>query len=111
MEDFSDSNINEEELSTVFSAPGEHKEKLKSPKRRKIVSVIASLLSVLLLVGGTVAVIKLIPKKEETDNSSQSDTVSVINFETNDLDTVSVKNENGSLLIVSSTFSFSFFFR
>ena len=57
----------DEVFSTVFSAPAEHK---RAPKRKKhrLLVAIASVLSVAILIGGTVAVIKLIPEKEEEIN-------------------------------------------
>ena len=86
----------ENEESTVFSAPSEHSdEKLKSPKKRKIMAAVAALLSVLILVGGTVAVIKLIPKREDEDNSSEIQKISVIDFEKEKFDTITVENKNG----------------
>ena len=102
MDDFSE---NQEGLgegeSTVFSAPAEHKgENIKSPKKRKILAVIAAALAVLILVGGTIAIIKLIPEKDDKDNTSSEQTVSVINFDKSKFDSVKVKNPNGEFVLL-----------
>lgn len=88
----------EAEQSTVFSAPAEHTDNdLKSPKKRRITAVIAAVLAVCVLVGGTLAVIKFIPKLEDSENtdSEEDKTISVINFDANGFDAVTVKNSNG----------------
>lgn len=84
-----------DEISTVFSAPEEHEDRIKSPKKRKILTVIAAALAVCVLVGGTLAVIKFIPKKDEGNTSSVDNTITVIDFDTAKIDSVTVKNENG----------------
>lgn len=88
------------EFSTVFSSPAEHMdEKLKSPKKRRIFAVISSVLAVCVLVGGTLAVIKFIPKKDdEQGNSSGVKTVTVVDFDKSKFDTVTVNNENGEFV-------------
>lgn len=85
------------EESTVFAAPEEHNDKIKSPKKRRIVAVIAAVLAVCVLVGGTLAVIKFIPKLDDEENtgSTGDNTLTVIDFDKAKFDTVTVTNKNG----------------
>ena len=100
MDDFKETPQAEEteeqnEQSTVFSAPKEHNDKgLKSPKKRRITAVIAAVLAVLILVGGTLAVIKYIPKLDDENitSSTEDTTITVIDFDSAKFDTVTVKN-------------------
>ena len=88
-------NFPENDQSTVFSAPEAHNDgKLKSPKKSRIITAVAAFLAVCVLVGGTVAVIKLIPKKEE-NASSEAKKISVIDFDKSKFDSVAVENKNG----------------
>lgn len=74
MSDFSENNyelepeVAEIEESTVFSAPAEHKRKAPVGNKKRLTSIVAAVLSVAILAGGTIAVIKLIPtlQSEET---------------------------------------------
>ena len=51
-----------EEDSTVFSAPVEHKKKaVKNGGKKRLTSIIAACVAVAVLLGGTIAIIKLIP--------------------------------------------------
>lgn len=86
-----------QEESTVFAAPEEHNDKIKSPKKRRIVAIIAAVLAVCILVGGTLAIIKFIPKLDDGENTSSTDdnTITVIDFDKTKFDTVSVTNKNG----------------
>ncbi len=98
MDNFSENqDINTEyEESTVFSAPQEHiDEKLKSPKKNRIVAAVAAFLAVCILVGGTIAVIKLIPKKDDENTSSEVKKISVLDFDKSEFETVTVENKNG----------------
>ena len=86
------------EQSTVFSAPAEHNDKkTELSKKRMITTVIAAVLAVCLLVGGTLAVIRFIPKREtdEETTSSEFQKVTVLDLESGKFDGVSVKNMNG----------------
>lgn len=87
-----------EEFSTVFSNPTEHTKKAENVKKKKLLpKIIASLLAVAILAGGTVAVIKLIPKREDdTQVSSQNDELMVLTNTTNDYKSVKVTNTNGT---------------
>ncbi|MBR6902324.1 MAG: DUF4340 domain-containing protein, partial [Clostridia bacterium] len=102
MDDFSENKSAEnEEESTIFASPLEHKEvKLASPKKKRIVAVIASIMAVMVLVGGTLAVIKFIPKMQDENNSSSANSIIVIDFDKGKYDTVTVKNENGEFVFL-----------
>ena len=88
------------EFSTVFSAPVEHTgEKLKSPKRRRVIAVVSAVLAVCVLVGGTLAIIKFIPKKDDdASNTSDINTLTVVDFDKAKFDMVTVNNENGEFV-------------
>ncbi len=92
----------EEELSTIFSNPTEHKKTADgSKKRRRLPIAIASLLAVALLVSGTVAVIKLIPEKQDEDSSPALEDITVLDLESDDIEKLSVTNSNGTLKFYS----------
>lgn len=105
MDDFSENNSTEnEETSTIFASPLEHKEgKLASPKKKRIIAVIASVMAVMVLVGGTLAVIKFIPEMQEKNNSSSANSITVIDFDKTKYDTVTVKNQNGEFVFLPKT--------
>lgn len=105
MDDFSENKSAEnEETSTIFSAPAEHKEgKTASPKKKRIITVIASIMAVMVLVGGTLAVIKFIPEMKEEDNSSNVNSITVIDFDKSEYDTLTVKNQNGEFVFLPKT--------
>ena len=85
----------DEVFSTVFSAPVEQK---RAPKRKKhrLLVAIASVLSVAILIGGTVAVIKLIPEKEEETKMPFVSEKEISNVLSSDLSKVTLKNQNGT---------------
>ncbi len=91
------------EFSTVFANPTVHKNDAKNVKKTKRLSIIlASFLAVVVLVGGTVGVIKLIPEKE-TDPTDETiyEEIEVLSIESGTLSTVSLTNKNGSFKIYS----------
>ncbi len=92
-----------DEDSTVFSNPVEHTKKADGVKAKKrLPIVLASLLSVAVLVGGTIAVIKLIPEKQEDESSVPSiEAIEVLDMKADELKTITVTNENGSFQIYS----------
>ena len=65
------------------------------PKKKLLPKIIAGLLCVAVLVGGTFAVIKLIPEKEEENTSSGFKTVEVLSLDGDKVSSVLVSNENG----------------
>ncbi len=91
-----------EEESTVFSAPVEHKDKApKNAGKKRLVSIIAACLAVAVLVGGTVAVIKLIPElKEEEVAESVFEDISLIDEDSSTFKTVNVTNTNGTFKFI-----------
>ncbi len=90
-----------EEFSTVFSDPAAHRD-IPQKKTRRLLAVIASVLAVAVLAGGTVAVIKLIPEKEEeTASNPYAEDITVTEVSSDDLTSVTVKNENGTLNLYS----------
>lgn len=95
-------NKNDEE-STVFSAPVEHK--TKSPVnagKKRLTSIVAACVAVAVLVGGTVAIIKLIPemKGDETVSSVFED-IAVVDADSNAFTAVTVNNKNGEFKFVT----------
>lgn len=92
----------EEEFSTIFSNPTEHKKKATDgKKRRRLPVVIASVLAVAILVSGTVAVIKLIPEKQEETPQAGIEDITVIDLKSDDIASLSVTNSNGTLKFLS----------
>ncbi|MBQ8304571.1 MAG: DUF4340 domain-containing protein [Clostridia bacterium] len=86
--------------STIFSAPKEHDDKPKKGSGR-IKKIVAAFLSVAILIGGTVAVIKLIPVIEETVIDSDKSAV-VTELSSDDFERVTLKNGDKTLVLVSS---------
>ena len=91
----------EEEGSTVFSDPAEHKKTAVKQKKRLLPKVIAAVLAVAVLAGGTVAVIKLIPEREEDTSTPSIETISVLDMKSDDFKSVTVTNENGTFKLYS----------
>lgn len=92
-------------LSTVFSDPAEHRKTAEGVKNKKrLPVVIASLLAVAVLVGGTVAVIKLIPEKEdETSSTPAIEDITVLEGSSDDFKALTVKNSQGTFKLYSET--------
>ncbi len=92
----------QEELSTVFSDPTAHKmtaDKTKNPNKKRWTAIIAGVLAVAVLIGGTIAVIKLMPEIEDDDTTSQTPEISVMSMQETDFKNITVKNENGTYVI------------
>ncbi len=95
-------NENDEE-STVFSAPQEHKVKApKNTKKSRLISIIAACLAVALLISGTIAIIKLIPemKNDETVSSVFED-ITVVDADSKNFNSVTIKNKKGEFKFVT----------
>lgn len=90
------------EFSTIFGDPVEHRKKSGGPRKSKrLISVIAACLAVAVLVGGTLAVIKLIPEKETEDETGSADTsIQVLELEEDSVNAVTVTNSQGSFKLV-----------
>lgn len=91
----------EQEVSTVFSDPAEHKKTAVKQKKKLLPVIIAALLAVAVLAGGTVAVIKLIPEREEDSSTPSIETISVLDMDSDDFKSVTVTNENGTFKLYS----------
>lgn len=90
-----------QEASTVFSDPAEHKKTAVKQKKRLLPVIIAAVLAVALLAGGTVAVIKLIPEREEGSSTPSIQTITVLKEDSDDFKSVTVTNENGTFKLYS----------
>lgn len=92
-----------EEESTVFSAPVEHK--VKAPKasgKKRLISIVAACLAVAVLIGGTIAVVKLIPElKDDEVASSVFEDITVFEKDSSSFTSVTVTNTNGTFKFTS----------
>ena len=83
-------------FSTIFSNPEEHRKIEKVKKKKPLIKIMAFFLSLAILIGGTVAVIKLIPEREEEDNFVPlMDEIEILNLESDTFKTVTIQNQNG----------------
>lgn len=101
IEETTEPTLTPEEGSTVFSDPTEHKKTAVKQKKRLLPKVIAAVLAVGVLAGGTVAVIKLIPEREEDTSTPSIETISVLDMKSDDFKSVTVTNENGTFKLYS----------
>ncbi len=82
--------------STIFSAPVEHNDKNTKVGKKKLKSIIAVFLAVAILIGGTIAVIKLIPEiAEEELPESVFEDITVVEASTDAIASVTITNKNG----------------
>lgn len=91
-----ENNLEQEELSTVFSNPEQHKtvnQKNGNKKRLKI--IVAAFSAIVILVSGTFAAIKFIPEKTDDTTDTSIEEIEVLKMDESDYKTVKVKNENG----------------
>ncbi len=88
------------EFGTVFSDPTEHRAVKPRGNRKRIIAIVSAVLAVAILIGGTVAVIRLIPKKKTDDTSSPitqtPESHSLVEIDESDVSEVIITNENGS---------------
>ena len=94
--------IEEEVFSTVFSNPVEHKKVSATPKKKRLKIVLALILVFSILIGGTVAVIKLIPEKQ-VEEPEENEEILVLNREEELIKSIVVKNENGTFKFLCRT--------
>lgn len=92
--EITDTEGNMGDFSTVFSDPEEHRD-VPQKKKRRLLAAIASVLSVAILAGGTVAVVKLIPEKEESIESPFASDIIVSEKSSADFSSLTLKNKNG----------------
>lgn len=83
----------EEEFSTIFSDPTEHR-RVEAKAKKVWPKILASILAVAILISGTVAVIKLIPVLQEETVSIEN--ITVKDMESDDISTVVVTNGIGT---------------
>ena len=96
-------NISNEEdgASTVFSDPADHKKTAVKQKRRLLPIIISAVLAVAVLAGGTVAVIKLIPEREDDTSTPSIEEIKVLDKSSDDFKTVTVTNKSGTYKLYS----------
>lgn len=92
-----------EDFSTVFSDPAEHRKIAADvSKKRNWPKVVAGALAAVLLITGTVLVIKLIPEKEDESTASEGlQSITVLDLDSDDFKTVTVTNEKGTFKFYS----------
>ncbi len=88
-------------FSTVFSDPAEHEDLQKKGKNKRALKVISLLLTVAVIIGGTFAIIKLIPEKQQ-DEASQSKRIKLLEYYDYDMKEVTIKNINGTFEFYSN---------
>lgn len=93
----------EEEESFLFSDPQKHEDKkITAPNKKRRNSIISAALALVLLATGTFAVIKFIPEKEDDANlGGETPSISVLEYETDELKSVSVTNKEGTFDFLS----------
>lgn len=105
MENFPENeNLNgQEEFSTVFSNPTEHTTKaVKNGNKKRILAVLSAFCALAVLVGGTFAAVKLIPKKsDQTEEQPELKEIEVLSQKDADLKSITVNNKNGSFKFYS----------
>ena len=92
----------EQETSTVFSDPAEHKKNAVIKRKKLWPVIVAAVLCVALLAGGTVAVIKLIPERDEDFSVPTIETITVLKEDSADFKSVTVANANGTFKLYSA---------
>lgn len=70
-------------------------------KRPLLPIIISAVLAVAVLAGGTVAVIKLIPEREDDTSTPSIETIKVLDKSSDDFKTVTVTNKNGTFKLYS----------
>lgn len=79
-----------EEESTIFGVSPAKTENRAVKKPKMLKTALSMLLALAVLAGATLAVIKLIPEKEDEDGISSDDTVAITSFENKQVETVKV---------------------
>ena len=100
--DIINENIPENEESTIFSAPAEHKDKSKTGKFSLLKKIIAAVLCVALLAGSTVLVVKLIPEKE-VDVTEPDRGYQILNVPTDEISKITISHSAGKLVLLAAT--------
>lgn len=84
--------------STIFSAPAQYDDK-QPKKQKRWKKLLAAFLALCIVAGGTLAVIKLIPEKE--DEETPAVTFSVLNIDSANVEKAELTNPQGSMTLVS----------
>ncbi len=94
----------EEELSTIFSDPTAHKD-IKVKNKKLLPKILALALALAVLIGGTVAVVKLIPVLDSDEGASSVgiDEITVKDVETDNVASVKVKTSESEVELYSET--------
>lgn len=90
----------EAENSTVFSAPKEHKS-VEVKKKKIWPKVIAAILVVAIITGGTWAVIKYIPELQSEEGVGPVEEIPLVSRESDDIKTVTVESSIGKTVFYS----------
>ena len=91
-----ETNYNDDDFSTIFSAPQEHNDKNVNSNKKRLIAILASFLAVAVLVGGTISIIKFIPEMESGETSSSVfEDITVLDLNSDKFDTLTVKNSQG----------------
>ena len=99
-------NIHKEEFSTIFSDPIAHKNTAEKLKKRRLWPVMLScFLTVAILIGGTVGVIKLIPKKDDESSAAPSvmEDITVLDMSSESFKEATVTNSHGIFKLYAAT--------
>ncbi|MBQ8202662.1 MAG: DUF4340 domain-containing protein [Clostridia bacterium] len=90
------------EESSIFTDPAKHEDKrVAVPKKKRLRSLISAGLAVVILAVGTFAVIKLIPEKEEEEQGTETPSIEVVSYETDEIESVKVTDSNGTVNFLS----------
>ncbi|MBR3908815.1 MAG: DUF4340 domain-containing protein, partial [Clostridia bacterium] len=92
--------VADDEFSTVFSDPTEHRKTVVKDKKNRLKIGLSLLLAVAVLVGGTFAVVKLIPEKE-VETTPLNKKIMILEYDIENCEKVSVKNQNGTFELLS----------
>lgn len=85
--------------STIFSAPVDHSD--KKPQNSKLLPrLLAAFLALAIVVGGALAVIKLVPEKQ--DDTKSDATIELLALDTDNIEKVELTNEKGSVTLLST---------
>ena len=88
---------NEDSESTIFSAPVSHDD--KAPEKSNLFKkLLAAFLALAIVVGGTLAVVKLIPEKEDI-NAAEDATIPILQIDTDNVEKVTLKNESNDTVL------------
>ncbi len=94
---------NTAEESTIFSAPLEHEQVNKNPKKKKLIGTIAAVVAAAILAASSFAVVKLVPDKQDDTDTPLFEEMKVLDVDSANLSTVTVTNPNGTFEFIADT--------